>query len=126
MSPLEGVATDRLRAEARGRRPLSRRNLYETYMIMLACRGKKLTDEEREYTKVGSRGEMMREELIWIQKRNVELPKFSKKPILHFIAQEKSFLGLGTLQYDFGSREIWRNKSAVCLEITKYFRNLFS
>lgn len=37
---------------------------YETYMIMLACRGKKLTDEEREYTKVGSRGEMMREELI--------------------------------------------------------------
>ena len=93
MSPLEGVAKDRLRAEARGRRPLSRRNLmaeyynmildenelywsfdhiiqkpleYETYMIMLACRGKKLTDEEREYTKVGSRGEMMREELIWI------------------------------------------------------------
>ena len=37
---------------------------YETYMIMLACRGKKLTDEEREYTKVGARGEMMREELI--------------------------------------------------------------
>ena len=33
-------------------------------MIMLACRRKKLTDEEREYTKVGSRGEMMREELI--------------------------------------------------------------
>ena len=64
MSPLEGVAKDRLRAEARGRRPLSRRSLYETYMIMLACRGKKLTDEEREYTKVGSRGEMIREELI--------------------------------------------------------------
>ena len=82
-------------------------------MIMLACRGKKLTDEEREYTKVGARGEMMREELIWIQKGNVELPKFLKKPILHFIAQEKSFLGLGTLQYDFGCREIWRNKSAV-------------
>ena len=37
---------------------------YETYMIMLACRGKKLSDEEREYTKVGSRGEMMREKLI--------------------------------------------------------------
>ena len=37
---------------------------YESYMIMLACRGKKLTDEEREYTKVGARGEMMREELI--------------------------------------------------------------
>ena len=35
---------------------------YESYMIMLACRGKKLTDEEREYTKVGARGEMMREE----------------------------------------------------------------
>ena len=35
-------------------------------MIMLACRGKKLTDEEREYTKVGACGEMMREELIWI------------------------------------------------------------
>ena len=68
MSPLEGVAKDRLRAEARGRRPLSRRNLYETYMIMLACRGKKLTDEEREYTKVGARGEMMREELIGYKK----------------------------------------------------------
>ena len=37
---------------------------YESYMIMLACRGKKLTDEERKYTKVGARGEMMREELI--------------------------------------------------------------
>lgn len=37
---------------------------YETYMIMLACRGKKLTDEEREYTKIGSRAEMMREDLI--------------------------------------------------------------
>lgn len=37
---------------------------YESYMILLACRGKKLTDEEREYTKVGSRGEMMREEFI--------------------------------------------------------------
>lgn len=37
---------------------------YESYMILLACRGKKLTDEEREFTKVGSRGEMMREELI--------------------------------------------------------------
>lgn len=37
---------------------------HESYMIMLACRGKKLTDEEREYTKVGVRGEMMREELI--------------------------------------------------------------
>lgn len=36
----------------------------ESYMVCLACRGKKLTDEEREYTKVGSRGEMMREELI--------------------------------------------------------------
>ncbi|MGN0750617.1 MAG: hypothetical protein ACI4LS_09030 [Treponema sp.] len=41
---------------------------YETYMIMLACRGKKLTDEEREYTKVGARGEMMREELIGYKK----------------------------------------------------------
>lgn len=37
---------------------------YETYMIMLSCRGKKLTEEEKEYTKVGSRGEMMREEII--------------------------------------------------------------
>ena len=37
-------------------------------MIMLACRGKKLTDEEREYTKVGPRGEMMREELIGYKK----------------------------------------------------------
>lgn len=37
---------------------------YESYMILLACRGKKLNDEEREYTKVGARGEMMREELI--------------------------------------------------------------
>lgn len=37
-------------------------------MIMLACRGKKLTDEEREYTKVGARGEMMREELIGYKK----------------------------------------------------------
>lgn len=37
---------------------------YESYMITLACRGKKLTDAERDYTKVGSRGEMMREELI--------------------------------------------------------------
>ena len=37
---------------------------YETYMIMLACRGKKLTEEEKEYTKVGSRGEMMQEDLI--------------------------------------------------------------
>lgn len=37
---------------------------YESYMILLACRGKKLTDEERERTKVGSRGEMMRENLI--------------------------------------------------------------
>lgn len=36
----------------------------ESYMVCLACRGKKLTDEEREYTKVGARGEMMREELI--------------------------------------------------------------
>lgn len=36
----------------------------ESYMVCLACRGKKLTEEEREYTKVGSRGEMMREELI--------------------------------------------------------------
>ena len=46
-------------------------------------------------------------------KKEFQLPKFLKKSILHFIAQEKSFLGLGTLQYDFGSREIWRNKSAV-------------
>lgn len=37
---------------------------YETYMVMLACRGKKLTEEEKEYTKVGSRGEMMQEDLI--------------------------------------------------------------
>jgi hypothetical protein len=37
---------------------------YESYMIMLSCRGKKLSDEEREYTKVGSRGEMMKEEFI--------------------------------------------------------------
>lgn len=37
-------------------------------MIMLACRGKKLTDEEREYTKVGAHGEMMREELIGYKK----------------------------------------------------------
>lgn len=37
---------------------------YETYMIMLSCRAKKLTDEERELTKIGSRGEMMREEFI--------------------------------------------------------------
>lgn len=36
----------------------------ESYMVCLACRGKKLTEDEREYTKVGSRGEMMREELI--------------------------------------------------------------
>ena len=36
----------------------------ESYMVCLACRGKILTEEEREYTKVGSRGEMMREELI--------------------------------------------------------------
>lgn len=36
----------------------------ESYMVCLACRGKKLTEEEREYTKVGSRGEMMREEII--------------------------------------------------------------
>ncbi len=41
-------------------KPLS----YETYMIMLSCRGKKLSEEERNFTKVGSRGEMMREELI--------------------------------------------------------------
>ena len=41
---------------------------YKTYMIMLACRGKKLTDEEREYTKVGARGEMMREGLIEYKK----------------------------------------------------------
>ena len=65
--PARGGSGKRRKAVgARGRRPLSRRNLYETYMIMLACRGKKLTDEEREYTKVGARGEMMREELIWI------------------------------------------------------------
>ncbi len=37
---------------------------YESYMILLACRGKKLTEEEREYTKVGSRGEMMKEQFI--------------------------------------------------------------
>ena len=37
---------------------------YESYMILLACRGKKLNDEEREYTKVGARGEMMRDDLI--------------------------------------------------------------
>lgn len=37
---------------------------YESYMILLACRGKKLTDEEKERTKVGSRGEMMKESLI--------------------------------------------------------------
>lgn len=36
----------------------------ESYMVCLACRGKKLTDEEREYTKVGARGEMMREEIV--------------------------------------------------------------
>lgn len=41
---------------------------YETYMIMLACRGKKLTDEEREYTKVGASGEMMCEKLIGYKK----------------------------------------------------------
>ena len=37
---------------------------YESYMILLACRGKKLSDEERKYTKVGARGEMMRAQLI--------------------------------------------------------------
>ena len=37
---------------------------HESYMVLLACRGKTLSDEEREYTKVGSRGEMMREEFI--------------------------------------------------------------
>lgn len=37
---------------------------HETYMIMLSCRGKRLSDEEKEITKVGSRGEMMREEFI--------------------------------------------------------------
>lgn len=37
---------------------------HESYMVLLACRGKALSDEEREYTKVGSRGEMMREEFI--------------------------------------------------------------
>jgi hypothetical protein len=37
---------------------------YESYMILLACRGKKLKDEEKESTKVGARGEMMREEII--------------------------------------------------------------
>lgn len=37
---------------------------YESYMILLACRGKNLTEEEREYTKVGSRGEMMKEQFI--------------------------------------------------------------
>ena len=43
-------------------------NIYKRmarqYSIELS--DKKLTDEEREYTKVGARGEMMREELIWI------------------------------------------------------------
>ena len=37
---------------------------YESYMILLSCRGKKLTEEERLYTKIGSRGEMMKEEFI--------------------------------------------------------------
>ena len=37
---------------------------------MLACRGKKRTDEEREYTKVGARGEFQAlgnfSEIFWI------------------------------------------------------------
>ncbi len=37
---------------------------HESYMVLLACRGKRLSDEERECTKVGARGEMMREEFI--------------------------------------------------------------
>ena len=37
---------------------------YETYMVLLACRGKKLTEEEKKTTKVGARGEMMHEDLI--------------------------------------------------------------
>ena len=42
-------------------------------MIMLACRGKKLTDEEREYTKVGASGEMMRQYVVSSICRNVDL-----------------------------------------------------
>lgn len=37
---------------------------YESYMILLACREKKMSEKEREFTKVGSRGEMMRAEFI--------------------------------------------------------------
>lgn len=37
---------------------------HESYMIMLSCRGKRLSTEEREQAMVGSRGEMMREEII--------------------------------------------------------------
>ena len=40
---------------------------YESYMILLSCRGKKMSKEEREVTKIGSRGEMMREKIIHCQ-----------------------------------------------------------
>lgn len=74
---------------------------YESYMILLACRGKKLTQEEKESTKVGSRGEMMREGLIYCQGGSKQEWNFNiyKQAFYRYNCDKRSLLTSANVPY---------------------------